>query len=162
MLSETELALAKEIIAENNHGPASLIQVLTIVQEKLGYLPQEVQELVASSLAVPLSRVYEVTSFYARFSTEKKGRYEIAVCLGTACYIKGALAILDSIKEMLHIDEGQTTDDGIFTLAVSRCIGACALAPAMTINGEVYGMLNKDKVKEIITAKAGEMEAMQS
>ena len=150
MLSTAEQERVLAIIAEHNQGASSLVQVLTIIQEELGYLPQSVQQTVAEAMQVPLSRVYEVTTFYTRFSAEKKGRYEISVCMGTACYIKGAGDVLAEIKTQLHITEGQTTADGLFTLGVSRCIGACALAPAITINKEVFGMMNRQKVQEVL------------
>lgn len=139
-----------EIISQNNLGKSSLVQVLTLVMEEHGYLPKEVQELVAQEMKVPLSRVYEVTSFYSRFSTKKKGKYEISVCLGTACYIKGAEGVLEELKRNLGIEEKETTPDGLYTLTASRCIGACALAPAITINKDVHGMMTREKVKEVL------------
>ena len=126
MKNEQEKQKILEIIREHNDGPSALIQVLTIIQEEHGYLPKEVQQLVAAEMKVPLSRVFEVTSFYSRFTTEPKGKYEISVCLGTACYIKGAQTILNELKKKLNIEENQTTPDGLFTLTASRCIGACA------------------------------------
>ena len=140
----------QELIRENNRGPSSLVQVLTIIQEEHGYLPQEVQMLVSEELKVPLSRVYEVTSFYSRFTTEQKGRYEISVCLGTACYIKGATRIYDELKKLLNIEENETTPDNRFTLTASRCIGACALAPAITINKDVHGMMTVEDLTEVL------------
>ena len=139
-----------EIIKKYNEGPSSLVQVLTIIQEKHGYLPKDVQQLVAKEMKVPFSRVYEVTSFYSRFTTEQKGKYEISVCLGTACYVKGAQKLLDEIKRRLSISENQTTPDGLFTLTASRCIGACALAPAITVNKDVHGMVDAQKLTKIL------------
>ena len=150
MKNEQERQKILGIIRKYNEGPSSLVQVLTVIQEEHGYLPENVQRLVAEELKVPLSRVFEVTSFYARFTTEQKGKYEISVCLGTACYIKGAQTILDELKRRLNITENQTTPDGLFTLAASRCIGACALAPAITINKDVYGMLDTRKLNELL------------
>jgi len=148
--NEQERQRILEIIRENNDGPSSLVQVLTLIQEEHGYLPQNVQQLVADEMKVPFSRVYEVTSFYSRFTTEQKGKCCISVCLGTACYVKGAHGILDDLKGKLNVEEGRTTPDGLFTLTTSRCIGACALAPAIIVNKEVHAMMNAQKVSEII------------
>ena len=150
MKTEQEKQKIIEIIDEHNEGPESLVQVLTIIQEEHGYLPKEVQELVAEKMKVPLSRVFEVTSFYSRFTIEPKGKYEISVCMGTACYVKGAQGILDELKRTLKITENQTTQDGMFTLTASRCIGACALAPAITVNKDVHGMLDKQKLLKVL------------
>ena len=152
MKNEQEKQKILEIIRQYNDGPASLVQVLTIIQEEHGYLPQNVQQLVADEMKVPFSRVYEVTSFYSRFTTEQKGKCDISVCLGTACYVKGAHHILDELKRKLNIEEGKTTPDGLFSLGSSRCIGACALAPAITVNKEVHAMMNTQKVAEILEA----------
>lgn len=150
MKNEQEKQRILEIIREYNDGPSSLIQVLNNVQEEHGYLPQNVQQLVAEEMKVPFSRVYEVTSFYSRFTTEQKGKCAISVCLGTACYIKGAQNILDELKQELNIEENRTTPDGMFSLNSSRCIGACALAPAITVNKEVHGKMTKQKLSEIL------------
>ncbi|MCL1830469.1 MAG: NAD(P)H-dependent oxidoreductase subunit E [Oscillospiraceae bacterium] len=150
MKDDKEKQMILEIIRVNNTGPSSLVQVLTIIQEQHGYLPEEVQALVAQEMKVPLSRVFEVTSFYSRFSTEPKGKYEISVCLGTACYIKGAGRIHEELKKVLNIEENQTTPDGRFTLTASRCIGACALAPAITVNRDVHGMMTVDRLAEVL------------
>ena len=150
MKNEQEKQKILDIIRKNNEGPSSLVQILTIIQEEHGYLPRDVQELVAAEMKVPLSRVFEVTSFYSRFTTEQKGKYEISVCLGTACFVKGAQKILDEIKRRLGIEEGQTTPDGLFTLTASRCIGACALAPAIIVNKEVHGMMNAQKLATVL------------
>jgi len=148
--NEEEKQKILELIKEYNEGPSSLIQVLNNIQEEHGYLPKEVQQLVAEEMKIPLSRVFEVSSFYSRFSTEPKGKYEVSVCLGTACYVKGAQAILDKLRQMLTIEENQTTPDGLFTLTASRCIGACALAPAIIVNKEVHGFMTTDKLPELI------------
>jgi NADH:ubiquinone oxidoreductase subunit E len=148
--NEQEKQKILQIIRENNAGPSSLVQVLTLIQEEHGYLPQNVQQLVAQEMKVPFSRVYEVTSFYSRFTTEQKGKCSISVCLGTACYVKGAHGILSDLKSKLNVEEGRTTPDGLFTLTTSRCIGACALAPAIIVNKEVHAMMNNQKVSEIL------------
>ena len=150
MKNEQERQKILEIIKKYNDGPSSLVQVLTIIQENHGYLPKNVQQLVAEEMKVPFSRVFEVSSFYSRFTTEPKGKNSISVCLGTACYVKGAQKLLDELKNMLGIKEGQTTADGLYTLTASRCIGACALAPAITINKNVHGMMDKQKLAEVL------------
>ena len=152
MLNEQEKKRILEIINKHGGDQGSLIQVLNMIQEEHGYLPKEVQKLVADEMRIPFSRVYEVTSFYSRFTFEKKGKYVIAVCLGTACYVKGAQAILDQIKERLKISENETTSDGLFTITSSRCVGACALAPVVIVNKDVHGKLTPDKVAGMLEA----------
>ena len=139
-----------EIIAENKGKPGALIPVLHKAQQIFGYLPEEVQIYVAKNLDVPVSEVSGVVTFYSFFSTEPKGKYTIGVCMGTACYVKGADAVVDKIKEELDVEEGGTTNDGKFTLDITRCIGACGLAPVMTINEDIYGRLDPEKVPEIL------------
>ena len=149
--NEQEKQMILDIIKDYNDGPSSLVQVLTVIQERHGYLPQNVQQLVAKEMKVPFSRVFEVSSFYSRFSTEEKGKYEISVCMGTACYVKGAQVILDEIKRRLGIKENQTTADGMYTLVASRCIGACALAPAIIVNKDVHGLMTKQKLEDVFS-----------
>ncbi len=114
------------------------------------YLPIEIQNMISEKLNVPLSEVYGVATFYSQFSLIPKGENKIGVCLGTACYVKGSQSILDKVKGILHIDVGQTTEDRKFSLQATRCLGACGLAPVMTINGEVYGKLTPNDVEGII------------
>ena len=119
-------------------------------QELYGYLPFEVQKIIADGLDIPVAKVYGVVTFYSQFSLTPKGKYRISVCLGTACYVKGAAEILDKLKERLSIDVGECTDDGLFSLDSCRCIGACSLAPVVTINEEVYGKLVPEDIDGII------------
>jgi len=147
---EKEKQKILELISEYNEGPSSLIQVLNNIQEEHGYVPREVQQLVAKEMKIPFSRVFEVSSFYSRFTIEPKGRHEVSVCLGTACYVKGAQALLEKLKQMLGVEENQTTTDGLFTLTASRCIGACALAPAILVNNDVHGFMTTDKLPELL------------
>ena len=130
--------------------PGALMPALQKAQEIYGYLPLEVQKIVAMELNLPMSEVYGVVTFYSQFSLYPKSRYKISVCLGTACYVKGSGDILARIKEILGIEEGESTPDGLFTIEACRCIGACGLAPVITINGDVYGRLTVDDVDEII------------
>ena len=138
------------IIEEYEGKEGSLIQILHLAQGIFGYLPLELQQFIAEKVDKPLSEVYGVVTFYSFFSTKPKGEYSIRVCLGTACYVRGGKKILDRLKEILGIGIGETTQDGKFTLEVMRCIGACGLAPAMTINGKVYKQVNPDKLQAII------------
>ena len=115
-----------------------------------GYLPIEVQEMIAEGMGVPLEKVYGVATFYAQFALSPKGEHNVSVCLGTACYVKGSGDILDKFKEKLGIDVGECTPDGKFSLEACRCLGACGLAPVLTVNGEVYGRLTTDDVDKIL------------
>lgn len=140
----------EEIIAKYKDTPGALIPVLHEAQKLYGYLPFEVQKIIADGLDIPVAKVYGVVTFYSQFSLTPKGKYRISVCLGTACYVKGAAEILDKLKERLSIDVGECTDDGLFSLDSCRCIGACSLAPVVTINEEVYGKLVPEDIDGII------------
>ena len=118
-------------------------------QEIYGYLPLKLQRFIAEKLGVPLSKIYGVTTFYS-FSTKPRGKYTIRICLGTACYIKGAKQILNKLREVLGIDVGETTEDGKFTLEVMRCVGACGLSPVITINGKVYKRVDCLNIEDIL------------
>ena len=146
---EQEEKLLK-VIEEHKGQDGALIPVLHEAQNIYGYLPIEVQEKISDGLGVPMSEIYGVVTFYTQFTTEPKGKYNIAVCLGTACYVKGSGTILDKIKEKLGIDVGECTSDGKFSIEATRCIGACGLAPVLTINEEVYGRLEPDDIYAIL------------
>lgn len=139
-----------EIIAKYKNTEGALIPVLHEAQDLYGYLPMDVQKKISEGLNVPLSEIYGVVTFYTQFSLKPKGKYKINVCLGTACYVKGSGIILEKIKERLNLDVGECTEDGKFSLDACRCIGACGLAPVMTINEEVYGRLVPDDVGDIL------------
>lgn len=145
-LKEEGLQKLKSYIDEIEDKEGSLISVLHKAQEIFGYLPEEIQEFVAENLELPISKVYGVVSFYQFFTMTPKGKYPISVCMGTACYVRGAENILNDIKNYLGIDVGQTTPDGLFTLDTLRCIGACGMAPVVIVGKDVYG---KEEVKEI-------------
>ncbi|MCI8608954.1 MAG: NAD(P)H-dependent oxidoreductase subunit E [Firmicutes bacterium] len=130
---------------KNTQGP--LIPALHEAQQIYGYLPFEVQRQVAEGLDIPLAEVYGVVSFYTGFTTKPKGKYRINVCLGTACYVKGAESVLDKFKTVLGLNEGDCTEDRKFSLDACRCIGACGLAPAVMINDDVYGNVTPDNVE---------------
>lgn len=140
----------QKIIAKYKDTRGALIPVLHEAQEVYGYLPLEVQREIANQLDIPLAEVYGVVSFYTQFSINPKGKYRINVCMGTACYVKGANEILDKFRTRLSIDVGECTDDQKFSLDACRCIGACGLAPVVTINDEVYGKLVPDDVDDIL------------
>lgn len=139
-----------EVIERYKSVPGSLIQVLHEAQTIYGYLPLEVQKKVSEGMNVPLAEIYGVISFYAQFSTEPKGEYQINVCMGTACYVKGAGDILEKFRSRLSIDVNECTPDGKYSLHSCRCVGACGLAPVVTVNDEVYGRLTPDMVDGIV------------
>ncbi|HHT48069.1 MAG TPA: NAD(P)H-dependent oxidoreductase subunit E [Firmicutes bacterium] len=139
-----------EVINQYKGKPGGLIPVLHQAQLIFGYLPKEVQIKVAEGLDIPLSEVYGVVTFYTFFSQKPRGKHTIGVCLGTACYVKGAAEIVEALENSLGIKVGDTTDNGEFSLMVTRCIGACGLAPVLTVGEDVYGRLSPDKIPEII------------
>ena len=136
--------LLKAWLAENGKKPGAAMSALQKAQEIYGYLPIEVQRMVAEGVGRPLEEIYGISTFYAQFSLSPKGKYKIAVCLGTACYVKGSGKILEKLEEKLGIKNGDCTEDGEFSLEASRCIGACGLAPVFTINEDVYGRVKED------------------
>lgn len=152
-LSCSAVAAIKEICANHNNDAGELINILHETQNKLGYLPKDVQELVAKNLGIPASRVNGVVSFYAFFTEKPKGKHPISICLGTACYVRGSDKVLDEVKNVLGIEVGQTTADGIFSLDCLRCVGACGLAPVMTIGGKVYGNVDPKNVRKILESE---------
>ncbi|MBE6797742.1 MAG: NAD(P)H-dependent oxidoreductase subunit E [Ruminococcaceae bacterium] len=139
-----------EVIAAHKHDKSLLMAVMQKAQDIYGYLPIEVQTIIAEGMDVPLEKVYGVATFYAQFSLTPKGKYNISVCLGTACYVKGAGDIFDKFSEKLGIGADECTADGKFSLTACRCIGACGLAPVLTVNEDVYGRLTVDDVDEIL------------
>ena len=129
----------KEILEQYVQDKSNLIQILNDVQNYYGYIPERAQKEISEYLNVPMAEVYGVITFYSRFTLKPKGKNHIAICLGTACFVKGSERILDRAKERLHIDVGETSKDGKYSLEATRCIGACGLAPVFNVNGEVYG-----------------------
>lgn len=128
----------------------AMMPILQEAQEIYGYLPIEVQKIVANNTGVSLEEIYGIISFYSQFMLNPKGEVSISVCLGTACYVKGALGVLERIKEKLGLETGGTSSDGKFSLDATRCIGACGLAPVMMINNDVYGRIKKDEIDTIL------------
>ena len=127
-----------------------LMMILSDIQNEYGYIPLEVQQIVSKKTGISVAEIYGVVTFYSFFSLEPKGKYVIGCCLGTACYVKGAQQIIDKFSEILGIAPGETTADGMFTIDALRCIGACGIAPAVTINGKVYPKMTVDKVAEVV------------
>lgn len=148
--NEKNIEELKKVIEENKGKKGCLMPVLHEAQKLFGYLPIEVQRMISEGLNIPLAEIYGVATFYSQFTLIPKGKYLIGVCLGTACYVKGAQAVLDKIKSELGVEVGGTTKDKKFSLEATRCIGACGLAPVMTINEDVYGKLNAEDVPGIL------------
>lgn len=149
-LRKEAVDIIKNICNKYKDEPSPLMLVLSETQKEYGYIPLEVQEIISEELNIPVSDIYGVVTFYSFFSLTPKGRYVIGVCLGTACYVKGGQNIIDKFSELLKIKPGQTTDDGLFTLDALRCIGACGIAPAISINGKVYPKVTLSQVPTII------------
>ena len=147
-------AKLRAVIEEKKNVEGSLMQVMQEAQEIYGYLPLEVQEIIAEGMGVSVEQVYGIATFYAQFALSPKGEHQISVCLGTACYVKGSQDIIDRISEVLGIQAGECTADGKFSLEACRCIGACGLAPVLTVGEDVYGRLTKADVDTILAKYA--------
>ena len=148
--NEENIKQLNYVINEKRTEKGALMAVLHEAQNLFGYLPIEVQRLISEGLNIPLAEIYGVVTFYSQFTLIPKGKYEIGVCLGTACYVKGAKDLIDEVKTQLKIEVGQTSTDQNFSLVETRCIGACGLAPVLTVNDEVYGKLDAKDVKGIL------------
>ena len=140
----------EQILLKYEKNKSNLIQILNEVQETYGYIPENVQLEISKYLGIEMAEIYGVITFYARFTLKPKGKYNIAVCLGTACFVKGSEKVLDRVKQKLGIEVGETTTDGKFSLEATRCIGACGLAPVFTVNDEVYGKATPELVDKVI------------
>ena len=149
-LQESAVKQIKEIVERYKDEATPLMMILEDIQKEFGYIPLEVQELVSDLTGIPVSEIYGVVTFYSFFSLTPKGKYVIGVCLGTACYVKGSQLVIDKFEELLKIKPGETSEDGLFTLDALRCVGACAIAPAVSINGKVYPMVQVGQVEGII------------
>jgi len=139
-----------QFIKENIAKKGPLMPIMQKAQEIFGYLPIELQNHIAEALEIPLTDVYGVSTFYSQFSLTPKGEFQVGVCMGTACYVRGAQKILDELAKILVVKVGETTADGKFTLEATRCLGACGLAPVIMINDEVYGRLVSEDISAII------------
>lgn len=140
----------EKIFSEYKPVKDNLIQILNEVQEHYGYVPMDVQKQISEFLSIPMAEIYGVVTFYSRFSLKPKGKYNISVCLGTACFVKGSQKIMDRLLERLKIQPGETTEDGKFSIEETRCVGACGLAPVFTVNGEVYGKATVQKLDQVL------------
>ena len=139
-----------EILEQFVPDKQNLITILNEVQEKYGYIPQVAQMEISEYLNIPLAEVYGVITFYSRFTLKPKGKYNVSICLGTACFVKGSKELFERAKQKLGIEEGETTSDGLFSLDATRCVGACGLAPVFTGNNEVYGKATVKKLDEVL------------
>ena len=139
-----------QVISEHKGQQGATMPVMQAAQEIYGYLPEEVQIMIADGLNIPLSEVYGIASFYAQFTLNPKGQYRISICLGTACYVKGSRDVLAKVCEILGCKPGEITPDGVFSVDATRCLGCCGLAPVMMVNDEVYGRLKPEDVEEIL------------
>jgi NADH-quinone oxidoreductase subunit E/NADP-reducing hydrogenase subunit HndA len=149
-LKKKDVDTIKEICKSFDNKPGELINVLHKVQHTFGYLPAEIQEVIAFELNVPLAKVYGVVTFYSFFSMLPKGKHPISICTGTACYVRGAENVLTEFKKELKIDVGETTADGKFSISCLRCVGACGLAPVVMVSDKTYGRVSPEMVKDII------------
>ncbi len=149
-LKEKDLQQLKAVCNLFNNDPGELINVLHKAQGIFGYLPAEVQEAVAKELRISVAKVYGVVTFYSFFTMVPKGKYPISVCMGTACYVRGAEKVLDEFKRILKVPVGETTPDGKFSIAGLRCVGACGLAPVVLVGEKTYGRISPDGVKAIL------------
>jgi NADP-reducing hydrogenase subunit HndA len=149
-LREDQINLIKDICKSFNYVEGELINVLHKCQSEFGYLPAEIQEVVAEEMKIPVAKVYGVVTFYSFFSMIPKGKFPISICTGTACYVRGAENVLSEFKKELKIEVGETSPDGKFSLSCLRCVGACGLAPVVLVGEKTYGRVSPDGVKDIL------------
>jgi NADP-reducing hydrogenase subunit HndA len=149
-LRQEDVDKIKEICTSFNNDPQELINVLHKCQEHFGYLPAEVQEVISNELVVPVAKIYGVVTFYSFFTMTPKGKHPISICMGTACYVRGAEKVLEEFRKELGLQVGQTTPDGKFSLSSLRCVGACGLAPVVMVGDKTYGRVAPDDVRNII------------
>ena len=149
-LSESAVKQIGEIISRYENEKTPLMMILSDIQREYGYIPLDVQEFISDKTGIPVAEIYGVVTFYSFFSLTPKGKYVIGVCLGTACYVKGSQQVIDKFAELLHIQPGQTTEDGFISIEATRCVGACGLAPVFTINNEVHGKATVKMLDEIL------------
>ncbi|HNV95267.1 MAG TPA: NADH-quinone oxidoreductase subunit NuoE [Bacteroidales bacterium] len=149
-ISESKIKKIQEICKKFNNDEGELINILHTVQSEFGYLPAEVQEIIAKELKISVAKIYGIVTFYSFFTMTPKGEHPISVCLGTACYVRGAEKVLDEFKKQLNIKIGESTSDGKFSINCLRCVGACGLAPVVMIGDKTYGRVAPEQVKEIL------------
>ncbi len=160
-LSVEQVQFIHDVCKDCNYSEIELVTILHRVQKKLGYLPEEVQEVIADCIKVPLSRVYGVVSFYSFFTMEPSGKYPISICTGTACYVRGADHVLEKFEDELGIKVGETTDGGLFSIDTLRCVGTCGLAPVAKVGDKIYGHVTVEMVPRIIR-EFRELDALQN
>ena len=148
--TKDQVAKLLEVIAKYKGQKGALMPIMQEAQEIYGYLPYQVQKIISDETGIPIEKIYGVATFYAQFSMSPKGKYIVSVCLGTACYVKGAGKILEEVEKSLGIGDGECTADGKFSLEVCRCVGACGLAPVMIVAGDVYGKMTPDRVAGVL------------
>ncbi|HHV27038.1 NAD(P)H-dependent oxidoreductase subunit E [Anaerosalibacter bizertensis] len=148
--NEEKVRQFKIYIEENRKKKGALMAVLHEAQDLFGHIPIEIQNMISEELKIPLSEIYGVVTFYSQFSLIPKGKYEIGICLGTACYVKGSKDVLNKVEEILEIGVGETTADGKFSISATRCLGACGLAPVLVVNDDVYGKTTPNDVEGIL------------
>ena len=141
----------REIVRRHGSAKGALISILHEVQELCGYIPREAQQAIADELRIPIAEVYGVITFYARFSLVPQGKNKCSICMGTACYVRGAEDILHAVQKSLGVGTGETTEDGMFSIEETRCVGACGLAPILTVNRDVYGKITPEQVDGVIS-----------
>ena len=149
-LRQEDVNKIKEICASFNRDPQELINILHGCQEHFGYLPAEIQEVISADTGIPVAKIYGVVTFYSFFTMTPKGKHPISICMGTACYVRGAEKVLDEFKKELALQVGQTSKDGKFSLSSLRCVGACGLAPVVLVGDKTYGRVAPDDVKKIL------------
>ena len=162
MENEKAYVLLDEFIGGLQTKQGALISVLHKAQELFGYLPVDVQDYIAEKLGIATSKVYGVVTFYSFFTMQKKGKFRVNVCMGTACFVKGAENILDEFKRQIGVETGGISDDGMFSVDALRCIGACGLAPVITVNGKYYGRITKADVTGIISELTSKGETVNA
>ena len=145
-----ELKKCIEQYKDDPHSRSQLIAVLHKAQELYGYVSRDVIDVISEEMEIPTAHIWGVATFYHYFNLKKQGKYVVSICLGTACYVKGAAAVLDTIKQKLGIEMGETTEDGLFSLQPARCLGACGLAPVVMVNNKIYGKLTPDSVSKLL------------
>ncbi|MBN1113541.1 MAG: NAD(P)H-dependent oxidoreductase subunit E [Bacteroidales bacterium] len=149
-LKKTDLDTLRDVCKSFNNDPGELINVLHKAQSIFGYLPAEIQEVVAKELNISVAKVYGVVTFYSFFTMKPKGKFPISICTGTACYVRGADKVLEEFKRVLKLEVGETAQDGKFSLSCLRCVGACGLAPVVMVGEKTYGRVSPDEVRKII------------
>lgn len=149
-ISENGAKRIAEICDAHANEKTPLMMILSDIQNEFGYIPLDVQEIVSQKTGISVAEIYGVVTFYSFFSLVPNGKFVIGICLGTACYVKGAQLVLDKFSELLGIGAGETTEDGLFTIDALRCIGACGIAPAISINGKVYPKMTVDAVAPLV------------